>query len=93
LARAEALPKNSDAVNPDALNSGSQRLLILTRAVFGMADAILREGTTVMTEEAFAALRQKTLRDVYESIRDNIDKGDNDILEHDSLNGVELQML
>jgi hypothetical protein len=92
-APADALPKNSDAVNPDALNSRSHRLLLLTRAVFSMADVILREGTQVMTEEAFAALRKKTLGDVYESLRDNVEEDDNDILEHDSLNGVELRML
>jgi hypothetical protein len=46
-----------------------------------MADVILREGTPVMTEEAFAVLRQKTLRDMYESLRDNVDEDDNEILE------------
>jgi hypothetical protein len=46
-----------------------------------------------MTEEVFAALREKTLRDVYESLRDNVDENDNDVLEHDSLNGVELRLL
>jgi hypothetical protein len=58
-AGAETLPNDSDAVNLDAVNARRENLLLLIRAVFRMADRILREGTLVLAEEAFAALREE----------------------------------
>jgi hypothetical protein len=58
-----------------------------------VADRIVRDGTLVMTEEAFEVLCEQNRRDVHESIRDNEDEDDSDILGQDPLEGAELRML
>ena len=58
-----------------------------------VADRIVRDGTLVMTEEAFEVLREQSRRDVYENHRANEDDDDGDVLEEDPLEGAELRML
>jgi hypothetical protein len=58
-----------------------------------VADIIVRDGTLVMTEEAFEVLCEQNRKDVTENIRDNENDYDGDVLEQDPLEGAELRML
>jgi hypothetical protein len=56
-----------------------------------VADKSVRDGILVMTEEAFAVVCEQNLRDVHESLRDDVD--DDGVFEDDPLEGAELRML
>jgi hypothetical protein len=58
-----------------------------------VADRIVRDGTLVMTEEDFEVLCEQTRRNAYESLRDNVDDDNDDVLQQDPLEGAELRML
>jgi hypothetical protein len=58
-----------------------------------VAERIVRDGTLVMTEEAFEVLCEQNRKDVTENIRDDENDDDGDVFEQDPLEGAELRML
>jgi hypothetical protein len=58
-----------------------------------VADKNVRDGTTVMTKEAFEILCEQNNRDVIDNTRDNENDADGDVSEQDTLEGAELRMI
>jgi hypothetical protein len=58
-----------------------------------VAEIFVRDGTLVLTEEAFEVLCERNRKDVTDNIRDNENDDDGDVFEQDPFEGAELRML